>query len=140
MVSHDELMRFVANGGTKAPTIPPCNDVAAGNSTVVGLSLNTGLGDREITHCEGGAVSNNRQRQGKYSDCEYENSSCDKLGDSSSTDFHIEERESTVARSDMEAGADGKILLTKRREVLVVQTMKLMQVLSVKLEEFLLNK
>ena len=35
---------------------------------------------------------------------------------------------------------DGKILLTKRREVLVVQTMKLMQVLSMKLEEFLLNK
>ena len=47
MVSYDELMRFITNGGTEAPTTPPCSDVAAGNSTVVGPSLNTGQAGRQ---------------------------------------------------------------------------------------------
>ena len=101
MVSYDELMRFITNGGTEAPTTPPCSDVAAGNSTVVGPSLNTGQGDRKITHCEDGAVFNSKE--GKYSISKDENSSCNKSGSSSHTDFSrssdIKGRESSGASS-----------------------------------------
>ena len=80
MVSHDELMRFMSNRATVVPAILPCTDAAAANTTGTGvLSSNTDQEDRKITHCDAGAVSR------KYSNNEYESSSCNKSGESGSS-------------------------------------------------------